>query len=441
MTRRLSLLVLVSVVVASFFAVRIFEPPIRPSHPCTVEAVVKEVRRNGFAMDLRAGDMMIRYYGEVGDLRAGDLVRASGYCTDVRDPSGKYYSPSYARYLTSQGIYHKVDAKKLETIEKRYDLYTLRHDVLRFAEAKLEAMYGKDAPMIKALVYGDRSEMSDELTDLFSKSGTAHILALSGFHVGILAAAVHVLFAKQSVRTRGIGVCLVLITYAFLTGLRPSILRAVIFFALYYLAFLQTEKFDLFSASAMTASFLLVLDPRDLYDRGFVLSFVGVFSIALFYIPFRRLFKSRRSGSHPIVEAVSLTLAAQALTLPLGWYYFGRISLVSVLSNLVVVPLISLMMILAILSIFVHTLSLIVPLFYAVDPGLIASVRFLQDIVLEANRFFAGLPYAYLDPKKPSLAELMFVYAVILALYLLWELYMIKENRYEPQRIKKVIIE
>lgn len=441
MTRRLSLWVLVCVAVASFFVVRFFEPSIALSRTCDLEVKVREIRRQGFVSQIRTKEMIIKYYGEIGDLRAGDLIYVKGKCVDVRNASEKHYSEKAARYWTGQGIYLQMYAKELKIIRKNYDLYTLRHDLIHFTEGKLDAMFGKDAPMIKALVYGDRSEMSGELMEVFSKSGTAHILALSGFHVGILAVAIHVLLAKRAVQNRGLIICIVLMFYAFLTGLRPSILRAVIFFGLYFFSFLRYEKFDLFSVSCMTASILLVLEPRYLYDRGFVLSFAGVHSIALFYILLRQAVQKFRFASHPITQAILVTISAQVLTLPLGWYYFGRVSIVSLLSNLVVMPLISILMILAILSLFVHLLSLMIPFFYAMDLGLVASVRFLQSLVLRSNGFFSDLPHAYFDLEPLSAIELLMIYFVIFALYLMWELHTIKENRYEPQGIKKIIIE
>lgn len=441
MTRQISLFVLICVVVASFFVIRFTERPFREKSLCEMEATAESVSRENFAFTIRTQNAVVRFYGEASDLRAGDRIRFRGNCTDVRDREDRYFSQGYSRYLISQGIYYKVYAKELTIVEKRYNRYTLRQDILNFTQRQLEAMYGRETSILKALIYGDRSELSDRMTEDFSKSGTAHILSLSGFHVGILATATNWFFFKVGVKHRGRIVLGVLLFYAFLTGLRPSIVRAVLFFGIYYLSFLRCERFDLFSASCVSASLFLTYNPYYLYDRGFMLSFAGVVSIALFYPMFRVNAEKYLKRDHPLIQLVLFTLSAQVLTMPLCAYYFHRVSWISFLSNLAVLPLISLMMGLALFSLPLHLLSYPFSFFYAMDRGVISAVKFLQKTIFAANDFFANLPYAYSDLAPMRTGTLLMIYFAIFALYLRWEGRMIRENDYEPQRFVEITVE
>ncbi len=436
MTRQLSLIVLVSVIAASFFVTRISErEALRTEVSAPAEAIVsiRDMRTDERRHELRAEGLLIRYYGDVSQIRPGDRIKVTGKYTAIRELPSERFSQGYIDYLKSEGIAYLVEAKKLEPVEKHFDAYTLRYELRSRLGKTIDAMYPQRSPVIKALIYGDRSTMPEETEEAFVRSGTLHILALSGFHVGIIAGLLNFLLAKIPVKKRGLIVCLLLIAYAFFTGLGASILRACLFFVLYYLSFLRAERYNLFSASCMTAALLLALNPYELYSRGFVLSFAAVISIALFYPMLTDYGKKLAFSEHTIFKALLLTVSAQILTLPIGIYYFGGFSIVAAASNLLVIPIVSALMSLSLLSVLLHISAGILPLFYTADRGLIALVEGLYDLLISVNGFFAEPAWAYRQLELGA-AEVAATYLVILAVYLRWEIHKIKENRYEPKK-------
>lgn len=441
MTRQLSLLVLCCVVGASFFVVRMTQGEVR-QEDLSYEAIY-EIRRldaGRHPMELQASGTIIKYYGELSGIEAGDRVLVRGKSVDVRDEQRRYYSSGYSKYLLSKGIFQIVYAKEILPVEKGFDLYTIRQRSVDSFQANLDSMYGKQSPMIKALIYGDRSELSEELMEDFSKTGTTHILALSGFHIGILALMVNILLTKASVHRRGAIICAVLAFYSFLTGMKPSILRASLFFGIYYLAFYRHERYNLFAASCMTASVLLVWNPYYIYDVGFIFSFMSVISIALFFPMLRGRLNGFRYIDNFFVQAALMSVAAQVLTVPLSVYCFGRLSYVSVLANLFVIPIVSLMMGMSVVSLGVHYLTRRLPIFYLLEKGLVGSVKLLQGLLLYTNHFLAELPHAYTDSLRIDWKGLAAVYVLLIGLYLLWEIHQIRENQYEPKRNLEILI-
>ncbi len=440
MTRQLSLIVLCCVVIASFFVIAFTQGGVISSPNYESVEQIRQIDKSKMPTEIRTAKSVIKYYVDPRGIDAGDIVLIRGKSQDVRDESSKYFSQRYSKYLLSKGIVQTVFAKEILLVEKGGGYYRLRQDLLESFQGNLDSMYGKHAPMIKSLVYGDRSELSDEVMEDFSKTGTIHILALSGFHVGILALLINILLSKISVHHRGMIICAVVGFYAFLTGMRPSILRAVLFFALYYLSFVWHERYNLFAASCMSASVLLVFNPYYVYDLGFVLSFASVMSIALFYPMLSAQLENWKYHRNFFVQSAMVGIAAQILTIPLSIYYFGRLSLVSVLANLLVIPIVSLMMGMSLVSLFVHYVARLLPIFHFMDIGLSGSVKLLQEILLRGNHIFAQLPFSYVEQNLGA-KGLAIAYVVVIGLYLFWEIHQIRESRYEPSRNLEILIE
>lgn len=439
MSRQFSFAVLIIVVIASFFMVKKQDEVTRPFDTGGV-VKIKEISKNKSLYQLEAGPYLIKTFHLDPSIQAGDAIYFQGRQVDVRDRDQAYYSESYSKYLLSKKIYYQVEAKELELVSKGRNLYSLRYKIREFLSQTVEVLYKKEAPIIKALTYGDKNEITKEQNRTFSITGTSHVLALSGFHVGIVGGLINIGLGRFSVKNRGFFTICFLVLYAFITGLRASILRAVGFFILYYLAFAKKERYNLFSAAAMMAALLLAINPYYIYDLGFVLSFAGVFSIACFYPLVKDLLSGYKFSETKLGKAAMLTLAAQVLTQPLVAYYFGILSMVSLASNLLVVPVISLLMPLSLASISIHLLSRGLPILIPIDLGLVASVKLVHKILIASTEFFAKIPYSYLE-LEISRGQLIWTYLGLLGLYLAWEIKMIRENKYEFKRDRTTVRE
>ena len=438
MTRQFSLAVLVCMVIASFFVTEYLQPPLSQAAYVTESIKIKDIQRKGRLIQIQGGGYLVKTFHLSEEIRPGDTINFRAKKIDVRDSTQKYYSESYSKYLLSQKIYYQTDPAEIKLIQRGRDLYTLRYHIREKLSAAIDSLYPKESAMIKAITYGDKSQMSKEQNQLFSITGTSHVLALSGFHVGILGVLINIALEQVSVKKRGLITLFILAIYAFLTGLRASILRATSFFVLYYLAFLKNKRYNLFASAALMASLLLMTNPYYIYDMGFVLSFAGVFSIACFYPLLKHLIAPYSLSQSKIVKMSLVTLAAQGFTLPLVAYYFGTVSLVSIPANLVIVPLISILMPLSIISLGLHMASFYIPLLYPMDMGLASVVKLIQRLVIKSAEVFAAVPYSHINLKL-SQGKLMLLMTLLVGLYLIWEVKIIRENKYEPERGTKLI--
>lgn len=196
--------------------------------------------------------------------------------------------------------------------------------------------------VVSALTIGDKSELTPELKAVYSGAGTSHVLALSGLHVGILSCILYFLLwplrkLKGGKAIQSVVVAVALWIFAFISGLSPSVVRAVTMCTLYLVASVVVENgFCGFFSLSLTAFIMLLYNPMYLFDISFQLSFVAVLSIILFYPVISGWIKSSNRLVRYIWNAMSVSLAAQLGTLPLILYYFGTFPTYFLMANLVV---------------------------------------------------------------------------------------------------------
>jgi len=194
-----------------------------------------------------------------------------------------------------------------------------------------------------AMLFGDISYMDRADTETLRSVGVAHIFAVSGLHVGVLAAAI--LFLLRKCRAKRWVMLLVMLPilgfYAYLAEFTPSILRASIMILLYLTASMLGMRYDDISALSFAAIAILLVKPLYLFDMSFVMSFLSLFGIQCLATPLEKFFRKRRLPT-VAASALALSVATSVAILPLSATLFGRVSVVGVLLNVVVVPLASL---------------------------------------------------------------------------------------------------
>lgn len=189
--------------------------------------------------------------------------------------------------------------------------------------------------VLYAMFTGDKKFVSDYVNGLFSLSGTAHLLAVSGLHVSVLLAfAVNIL---KKLRAKPSAVCAIagifLVFYLFLTGFSPSVVRAAIMAFASMIALISGMRYDSLNSLCFAACFIIAVNPYRIYDVSFQLSFSACFGIIAFYKP------SRTLAGELLLSPVKLTAATTVSTLPFVLYSIGKVSFLSVLGNFILVPL------------------------------------------------------------------------------------------------------
>ena len=295
------------------------------------------------------------------------------------------YSGYWRKLLRPSTPTFKMQALMLrEQIIKKFRTWNLEDDVLA---------------IISALTVGDKSKLTREIKATYNAAGVSHILALSGLHIGILSMILSWLFYPLRRVCGGKWIASFLIVgllwgFVFLSGLSPSVIRAVTMFSAYVVASIFSEdRFSGFSALTLTAFIMLIYQPMYLFDVGFQLSFMAVLGIFLFYPLIDSLFVVRNKIVAYLWNIISLSLAAQLATLPLILYYFGTFPVYFLLSNLVVAPI-------AVFILSATLLALALGVFPVVAnfvvQGLDFAVRTLNE-VMEQIQHWSGITSAYLS--------------------------------------------
>ena len=233
---------------------------------------------------------------------------------------------------------------------------------LERASEQLRAQYGRfvdgipfeDAEtgaLIKALTAGDRSGLSRQTKQVFRSSGASHLLALSGLHLGILYAILQFLLGAAGRGRAGRIIRYAVLTgssgaYCILTGASPSLVRAFLFIFLAETARLTGRKAPLLDCLCGALLLQLAFHPGALRMIGFQLSYLAVFGIALLYPPLKRLYpEGRPSPMRYLWNGAALSIACQCFTAPLVWLRFHQFPRYFLLTNLLALPLTTLLMV------------------------------------------------------------------------------------------------
>ncbi|MDM9631518.1 ComEC/Rec2 family competence protein [Robiginitalea aurantiaca] len=255
----------------------------------------------------------------------------------------------YAAYLKSQGIHSRLRLTEDAFFHSGTDLSSGVSPLTAFRSKLLLALRNmglgsNEVRIAQALLLGERSEISPHLHTAYKKAGVLHLLAISGLHVGILAAFLFTFLAplKRLPYGKMIQVFLglsILWAYALIAGFSPSVVRAVVLYSFVALAlYLQRPGQTLHFLGLSWMFMLVVINPNWLFQVGFQLSFAAVASIVVFfpvlfsYWPFKK-----RPWNYP-GKLLAVSLAAQLGTLPFTLYYFHQFPGLFLLSNLVLLP-------------------------------------------------------------------------------------------------------
>lgn len=261
----------------------------------------------------------------------------------------------YSKYLKNQNVFHEIKIKETNTISVSTDINFYYY--INLIKSKLLKSYDvksfkKDNyNLLIALLFGEKTELSKEITTNYTQAGIIHILAISGLHIALIYGIVLWLtkpllrFKKGKLYIFLLSLC-VLWFYAILAGFSASIVRAAVMFSVVALAKIVNRQANIYNSLAVSAMLLLVFNPNYLFDVGFQLSFSAVLSIVIFQPLVRKYSYSKHLIFLKIKELLLISLVAQIGVLPLILYYFGQFPLLFLLANLIAIPLSSFILIL-----------------------------------------------------------------------------------------------
>lgn len=324
-------------------------------------------------------------------------------------------------YYKSQNISYKVNAEDISIIDGTYSKF---HYVLNNIKEELVSVYSrilpkKEAGTLMAMVLGEKYLLEDEIKTLYQENGISHILSISGLHVSMIGAAIYLILRKLRLGLISATVMSLVFVYSYgiLTNFSVSTNRAVVMYCIMLLARLIGKTFDILSALSLSAFLILLQNPMEIFQAGFLLSFGAVLGIAVILPGLNSLHEAKNT----LLKSVYVSVSAQALTLPFVLYYFFQIPLYSVLINLIILPLASLLMMTALAAGTVGIVSISLGIFIA---GTANYILILYEMVC---RLGADLPRNLITIGRPDTLRILLYFVIVL-------IFIIIARRYKKKR-------
>ena len=269
--------------------------------------------------------------------------------------------------------------------------------------------------VVAAMTMGDRSGLTRELRQSYAASGASHVLALSGLHLGVIYGLLSLIFVHRRMRVLGQVLAMVAIwAYAALVGMPPSVLRSATMLTIFAFVVLTGRRQVSLNTLAFAAVVQLVVSPLSLWDVGFQMSFLAVLGIVMLNMRLGNLatpvWLSRWRVIGWVWSLVKVSLAAQIAVAPLSMYYFGTFPCYFLLTNLVAIPLAT---IIVYTSIVMYALG-----FCAWMQGVVATfVGWMATLMNTSLGFIASLPGACMYGIHINARQVWLMYALLLVAY------------------------
>ncbi len=366
----------------------------------------------------------------------GDFIRFQSSLKKIqsfKNPGGF----DYEHYLNRQGIY------ATGFIADTSGIIRLRENSAGYFKLRLESfrMYLKqliyqNAPspqreIIEAMTIGNQTAIPGDVKENFSKTGTSHILSISGLHVGMVAAMAffcvslllksseYLLLKLNMIKVSAAAAFFLVLFYALIAGMGVTVLRSALMALIFLLALMSGRQRDFYNTLALAGLVILIIFPEALFDISFQLSFLAVLAIIyivpkLDYPPFYQ-FAGLPGWSQSIIRyfymLLIVSLAATIGTLPLIIYYFNQISSVTFIANLIAVPL------LGTIALATAMLFLLTAFFSPLIAGFFVKITsFFVSISIEIINRLASLSFASFSITKPNILEIIIFYIFVILL-------------------------
>ena len=399
-------------------------------------------------------DRILMYNQDGGILQVGNRILVTGSLQKLSKGTNPGQFNEYIYYKGS-GISYKLFA---EDFQVKDSTYSYLHFGLRKLKNKIKTVFTtylpeQDAGILNAMLLGDKTELAEDTKALYQKNGIAHILAISGLHISFIGLALYKLLKKIYIPNEmAVPVTLlVLFLYGTLTNFSVSTNRAVVMLAISLCGILLGRTYDFISAMCLSGTIILLQNPYQLLNCGFLLSFGAVFSIAVIFPVLKEIFLAEEEGSAVTMEKKSskwnllffhskmkqellespfqkairqlvkkakesllLSCSTNLMTLPIILYFYFDYPVYSIFLNLLILPLMTFLvafgLILGIGGMFTPIIGY---LFAGGCHAILTIYEFLCNVFLK-------IPYSILTIGRPRIWMLLLYYLCVGVFLLVW---------------------
>ena len=293
-------------------------------------------------------------------LLPGDFIEVNSRLNSIHS-LGNPNEFDYSKYLKNK----QIVAQFFLTSNTRWEKYKSSFPLNRYSTIirnrcldifKRSGLQSNNLFIASALTFGYKNDLNTFVKNIFSRTGAMHVLAVSGLHVGIIFLIVNSIISllKIPFRYDWLGhffILLIIWSYALITGLSPSILRATTMMSFFIIARVFNKHTSIYNVLFSSVFFLLFVNPFLIIDVGFQLSILAVFGILFFYPKIYNLINVKHYILKKIWAISSVSLAAQLTTFPISIFYFHQFPNLFLLSNIFVIPLVFILLIVGLFTI------------------------------------------------------------------------------------------
>ncbi|HAD98295.1 MAG TPA: hypothetical protein DCG19_12870 [Cryomorphaceae bacterium] len=346
-------------------------------------------------------------------LAYGDEILYRGQLKTLEGPQNPYEF-DYRNYLNLQAVYAQAYLPSSRwKLLARQNGFSLKGWSARLRKHLLAVIdkwpiQENEKAVTKALLLGYRYDIDNQLLQAYSAAGATHVLAVSGLHVGIVYMLTYYLLFfmerfRHGVLLRSLILLVLLWAYALLTGLSPSVVRAATMFSFVAVGTTFKRPTSIYNTLLASAMLLLIIKPTYLFEVGFQLSYMAVLGIVWLQPKFESVWKPGNWALKQVWTITTVSLAAQIATFPLGLYYFHQFPTLFLVSNLLVIPMVTVLM-------YVGLVALILSASGWFFKALIVTYNWLLHLMNSSVEWIEGLRIFLIDQIHISRLELVLFY-------------------------------
>ena len=377
---------------------------------------------------------------KIPNVKIGNIIKVRGKLRQFEEAANKGNFDSRKYYL-SLGFYGKIEAGTIEVINSDYSgirqgLYELRMEIIERLEKLCSdnngifSIINNKNGIIGAIILGDKTDIDSDIKELYSVSGIAHILAISGLHISFIGMAIYRLLRRRFRFLFSAAVSIpVVLSFGIMSGFGISTIRAIIMFILKIIGEVLGRKYDAITAISLAGLVLLVQNPFVVCNSGFQMSFGAIIAIVLI-LP---IVEEILNTDNKIIKVLSANFTISLVMNPiLAWNYY-ELPTFSFLLNIVVVPLMSVVIVSSIVGIFCSCIMF----------GFGKAVIFPSCGILELYTFLCNIinksSVASIVVGQPKVTIIIVYYAILLVVLFGLKNIRTKYTRAEKERniIKK----
>ena len=317
-------------------------------------------------------------------------------------------------YYKSNGIAYRCESGKIVVTGQKNSIEYIMPEI----KNKINNIYEKITDnetkgFLNAVILGDKSEIDDEMYELYRNNGIAHILAISGLHITFLAS-----FVYNMLRKRGLaffpafGICaLFLVFYSIMTGNSVSAKRAVIMYMVKMGAEFAGRTYDTLSSLAFAMIIICAENVNIIYNPGFLLSFTAIAGIAIFcpavVKSMKKIIKTQNKYISKIIEMVSVSVGISVFMMPLIAYNYFEIPLYAPFLNLIIIPLMSVVILCAVAAVILSFISMSAASF------IIGAVSIIIKLYTAFCKIINIMPYSRIITGRPEKSSCIIFYIIL----------------------------